>query len=88
MTELKNCPFCGCKAEYTGTKNESWVMCSDCAVTNEIKDWNQRTHTKEEASLIAIGRFAVEFVNDKRFPYNPISDVRIAVYKYTEEFGE
>lgn len=53
MDELKNCPFCGSKAELYGEEDMVWARCSneDCRAQRiwkfdepeeAIKDWNNQ----------------------------------------------
>jgi hypothetical protein len=54
MNEIKNCPFCGSKAEIIGECDMVWIKCTnyDCQSQrigrfdepeDAIKDWNERS---------------------------------------------
>ncbi len=55
MAEIKNCPFCGGKAELCEGMGEKWVRCGACGASggniralnlNVVESWNRRVEGK------------------------------------------
>jgi len=100
MTKLKNCPHCGGDAGCDSSDGTHWIFCRDieCLAPDEnkeavFKSWNQRTHTKEDASLIEIGRLNIKIrllaVTCDWSDFGRLhGDISGLIYEHIKEFGE